>query len=178
MAIGAGVQNDTKGPKSEAASWDAAEARRIAEAYRGLDGALLPILHALQDHFGYVDDAAVPDLADLLDLSRAEVHGVITFYHDFRRKPPARHALHLCRAEACQSVGARPLETHVKKKLGIDYHHETPDGRWSLGGIYCLGNCACGPSALIDGEIHGRLTAERLDALMREAEAGKREAAE
>ena len=159
-------------------TWDAAEARRIMETYRGLDGALMPMLHALQARFGYVDDAAVPDLAKILNLSRAEVHGVITFYHDFRRKPPARHALHLCRAEACQSVGARALEAHVKQKLGIDYHQETADGRWSLGGIYCLGNCALGPSALIDGETHGRLTNEKLDALMREAEAGHREAAE
>jgi formate dehydrogenase subunit gamma len=159
-------------------AWDAEEARRIIESLRGLDGALIPMLHALQGRFGYVDDAAVPDLADVLNLSRAEVHGVITFYHEFRRSPPARHALHLCRAEACQSVGARALESHVKRKLGIDYHHDTPDGRWSLGAIYCLGNCACGPSALIDGATFGRLTAEKLDQLMREAEAGRLEAAE
>src|SRR5215475_14803724 len=89
----------------EVSSWDAAEGRQVMETDRGLDGALLPILHALQDHFGYVDDAAVPDLADLLNLSRAEVHGVITFYHDFRRKPPAAHSVQICRAEACQSVG-------------------------------------------------------------------------
>jgi formate dehydrogenase subunit gamma len=136
------------------------------------------MLHALQERFGYVDDAAVPDLAEILNLSRAEVHGVITFYHDFRRKPPARHALHLCRAEACQAVGARALEAYVKRKLGIDYHEETADGGWSLGGLYCLGNCALGPSALIDGETHGRLSNEKLDALMREAEAGHQEAAE
>jgi formate dehydrogenase subunit gamma len=167
------------GGKPEAESgWDSAEARRIIESYRGLDGALIPMLHALQDRFGYVADAVVPDIAQALNLSRAEVHGVVTFYHDFRRTPPARHALHLCRAEACQSVGARALEAHVKRKLGIDYHHETPDGRWSLGAIYCLGNCACGPSALIDGETYGRLTPEKLDQLMRDAEAGRREAAE
>lgn len=167
------------GTVSEGGSpWDAAEARRVIEAYRGLDGALIPMLHALQDRFGYVDDAAVPDLADALTLSRAEVHGVLTFYHDFRRTPPARHALHLCRAEACQSVGARGLEVHAKRKLGIDFHAETPDGRWSLGAVYCLGNCACGPSALIDGETYGRLTPEKLDALMHEAEAGRKEAAE
>ena len=166
------------GTGDKAGPWDAVEARRIMETLRGLDGALMPILHALQERFGYVDDAAVPDLAEFLNLSRAEVHGVITFYHDFRRTPPARHALHLCRAEACQSVGARALEAHVKAKLGVDYHHETPDGRWSLGAIYCLGNCACGPSALIDGETVGRLTPEKLDALMREAEAGHRETAE
>jgi formate dehydrogenase subunit gamma len=158
--------------------WDSAEARRIIESYRGLDGALMPMLHALQDRFGYIDDAAVADLADVLNLSRAEVHGVITFYHDFRRNPPARHALHLCRAEACQAVGARALEAHVKRKLGIDCHAETPDGRWSLGAVYCLGNCACGPSALIDGETYGRLDAEKLDALMHEAEAVRKEAAE
>jgi formate dehydrogenase subunit gamma len=158
--------------------WDSAEARRIIESYKGLDGALIPMLHALQDRFGYVDDSAVPDLADALNMSRAEVHGVITFYHDFRRTPPARHALHLCRAEACQSVGARALEAHAKKKLGIDYHHETADGRWSLGAVYCLGNCAAGPSVLIDGETYGRLNPEKLDALMREAEAGRKEAAE
>lgn len=163
---------------NDASAWDAVEARRIMETYRGLDGALMPILHALQERFGYVDDAAVPDLADLLNLSRAEVHGVITFYHDFRRRPPARHALHICRAEACQSVGGRALEAHAKAKLGVDFHHDTADGRWSLGAIYCLGNCACGPSALIDGETHGRLTPEKLDSLMREAEAGRREAAE
>jgi formate dehydrogenase subunit gamma len=172
-------QSDAKGLSTEGVSaWDAAAARQIIETYRGLDGALMPILHALQERFGYVDDAAVPDLSDILNLSRAEVHGVITFYHDFRRTPPARHALHICRAEACQSVGARELEAHAKKKLGVDYHHQTPDGRWSLGAIYCLGNCACGPSALIDGETVGRLTPEKLDALMREAEAGRREAAE
>jgi formate dehydrogenase subunit gamma len=164
-------------PGAESA-WDSAESRRIIESLRGLDGALIPMLHALQDRFGYVDDAAVPDLADVLNLSRAEVHGVITFYHDFRRTPPARHALHLCRAEACQAVGARALEAHAKRKLGIDYHAETPDGRWSLGAVYCLGNCACGPSALIDGETFGRLTPEKLDQLMRETEAGRLEAAE
>src|ERR1044072_7521566 len=134
-------QNDAKGALASS-PWDAAAARQIIETYRGLDGALMPILHALQDQFGYVDDAAVPDLAETLNLSRAEVHGVITFYHDFRRKPPARHALHICRAAACQSVGGRALEAHAKAKLGVDYHDETPDGRWSLGVIYCLGNCA------------------------------------
>jgi formate dehydrogenase subunit gamma len=158
--------------------WESAEARRIVESYRGLDGALIPMLHALQDRFGYVDDSVVSDISDVLNLSRAEVHGVITFYHDFRRTPPARHALHLCRAEACQSVGGRALEAHAKKKLGIEYHHETPDGRWSLGAVYCLGNCAAGPSALIDGETYGRLSPEKLDALMREVEAARKEAAE
>ena len=166
------------GTGDKAGPWDAVEARRIMETYRGLDGALMPILHALQERFGYVDDAAVPDLAETLNLSRAEVHGVITFYHDFRRTAPTRHALHICRAEACQSVGGRALEAHAKAKLGVDFHHDTPDGRWSLGAIYCLGNCACGPSALIDGETVGRLTPEKLDALMREAEAGRLEAAE
>ena len=168
-------QNEAKGASQGGKDlWDGAAARQIMETYRGLDGALMPILHALQERFGYVDDAAVPDLADLLNLSRAEVHGVITFYHDFRRSPPARHALHLCRAEACQSVGARALEQHVKAKLGVDYHHQTPDGRWSLGAIYCLGNCALSPAALLDGDPIGRLDPDRLDAIVGSAQ-GKRQ---
>ena len=140
--------------------------REIAESRAELPGALLPILHEIQDRFGYVPDSAVPLVADVLNLSRAEVHGVLTFYHLFRRAAPGRHTLYLCRAEACQAMGARALEAHAKQRLGIDYHETTADGRYSLEPIYCLGNCACSPAVMIGETVHGRVTADVLDALL------------
>jgi len=140
--------------------------RALAEANAGRPGALLPILHAIQDELGYVPDSAVPIVANVLNLSRAEVHGVVTFYHFFRRQPPGRHTLYLCRAEACQSMGARELERYVKEKLNVDFHETTADGRFSLEPVYCLGNCACSPAVMIDEDVHGRVTPERLDALL------------
>lgn len=140
--------------------------RALAEANAGRPGALLPILHAIQDKLGYVPDSAVPIVANVLNLSRAEVHGVVTFYHFFRRQPPGQHTLYLCRAEACQSMGARELERHVKEKLNVDFHETTADGRFSLEPVYCLGNCACSPAVMIDEDVHGRVTPERLDALL------------
>ena len=129
-------------------------------------GALLPILHAVQDTLGFIPPAAVPLIADGLNLSRAEVHGVISFYHYFRDTPPGRHTIHLCRAEACQSMSARALEAHVKDRLGIDLHQTTTDGRFSVEAVYCLGNCACSPAVMIDGELYGRVTPERFDELI------------
>ena len=140
--------------------------REIAESCADLPGALLPILHAVQDHLGYVPDSAVPIVADVLNLSRAEVHGVLTFYHLFRRTPPGSDTVYLCRAEACQAMGARSLESHLKQKLGIDFHETTADGRYSLEPIYCLGNCACSPAVMIGETVHGRVTPEALDALL------------
>ncbi|HEX6993162.1 MAG TPA: formate dehydrogenase subunit gamma [Gammaproteobacteria bacterium] len=140
--------------------------RALAEANAGRPGALLPILHAIQDELGYVPEAAVPIVANVLNLSRAEVHGVVTFYHFFRTRPPGRHTLYLCRAEACQSMGARELERYVKDKLQIDFHETTADGRFSLEPVYCLGNCACSPAVMIDEDVHGRMTPQRLDALL------------
>jgi len=140
--------------------------RAIAESRADLPGALLPILHEIQDHLGYVPDSAVPIVADVLNLSRAEVHGVLTFYHLFRRSPPGRDTVYLCRAEACQAMGARALEAHLKQKLGIDFHETTADGRYSLEPIYCLGNCACSPAVMIGEAVHGRVTADALDALL------------
>ncbi len=140
--------------------------RAIAESRAELPGALLPILHEVQDQLGYVPDAAVPIVADVLNLSRAEVHGVLTFYHLFRRSPPGRDTVYLCRAEACQAMGARALEAHLKQKLGIDFHETTADGRYSLEPIYCLGNCACSPAVMIGETVHGRVTADALDALL------------
>jgi len=144
------------------------------ERHRDSAGALLPILHAIQDALGYVPEAAVPVLAHELNQSRAEVHGVISFYHYFRTQQPGKHVIYLCRAEACQAMGARALETHAKRKLGVDFHATTADGAFTLEPVYCLGNCACAPSLLIDGELHGRVDAERFDALLVEARQANR----
>jgi formate dehydrogenase subunit gamma len=127
-------------------------------------GALLPILHGIQDTLGYIPADSVPVIAQGLNLSRAEVHGVISFYHYFRDTPPGKHTIHLCRAESCQSMGANKLEAHVKAQLGIDYHETTGDGKFSLEPVYCLGNCACSPAMQIDHEIYGRVSAESFDA--------------
>lgn len=143
-----------------------AEFRRLAEAHAGEDGPLLPILHAIQDRFGCVPEAAVPIVAEILNLSRAEVHGVVTFYHFFRSTPPGRKTLYVCRAEACQSMGSRALERHARRKLNVDFHETTSDGRFSLEPVYCLGNCACAPAVMIDEEVYGRVTPERLDQIL------------
>ena len=140
--------------------------RRLAESHAAEPGALLPILHAIQDEIGHVPDAAVPIVAQVLNLSRAEVHGVVTFYHFFRTKAPGRHTLYLCRAEACQSMGARELEAYARRKLGIDFHETTADGRFSLEPVYCLGNCACSPAVMVDETVHGRVTPARLDEIL------------
>ena len=129
-------------------------------------GALLPILHAVQSAFGYVDDAAVPVIADRLNLSRADVHGVLTFYHDFRRKPAGRHVLKLCSAEACQSMGANALIAQATERLATPMHSTRGDGAVTLEPIYCLGLCSAAPAAMLDGHIVGRLTAARLDTLI------------
>jgi formate dehydrogenase subunit gamma len=129
-------------------------------------GALLPILHGIQDALGYVPPAAVPIVAEGLNLSRAEVHGVISFYHYFRESPPGRHTVHMCRAEACQSMNQRSLEAHAKRRLGVDFHQTTSNGGFSLEPVYCLGNCACSPAIMIDGELYGRVTPERFDEIV------------
>jgi formate dehydrogenase subunit gamma len=139
---------------------------RLAEQGANQPGALLPILHEIQDAFGYVPEAAVPIVAKTLNLSRADVHGVLSFYHFFRSHPPGRRTLFICRAEACQSMGARGLERHVRQKLDIDFHETTADGEYSLEPVYCLGNCACSPAVMIDETVHGRVTPERLDELL------------
>jgi formate dehydrogenase subunit gamma len=129
-------------------------------------GPLLPILHGVQSALGYVPKDAVPLIASELNVTRAEVHGVLTFYHYFRQEPPGRHVVHICRAEACQSVGAVALEAHAKKSLGIDFHQTTSDGAVSLEPVYCLGNCSLGPSIMVDERLQGRVSPERFDELM------------
>jgi formate dehydrogenase subunit gamma len=136
---------------------------RIVSDLKHKPGALLPVLHGVQDAFGYVPAAAVPIIADALNLSRAEVHGVISFYHYFRESPPGRHTIHLCRAEACQSMNQRSLEAHAKQRLGVDFHQTTANGAFSFEPVYCLGNCACSPAVMVDGELYGRVTPERFD---------------
>ena len=132
--------------------WSPAVAAGIVASHADRAGTTLPILHALQQRFGYVDRAAVPLIADALNLSRAEVHGVVTFYHDFRAAPAGRHVVKLCRAEACQAVGAVALAAHAQERLGIGWHETTADGRVTLEPVFCLGLCACGPAALVDDE--------------------------
>jgi formate dehydrogenase subunit gamma len=129
---------------------------------------LLPILHDLQEAFGYVDEKAEPIVAEVLNLTRAEVHGVVTFYHDFRRKPAGTHTLRLCRAEACQSVGSEALAARAEAALGVVSGETTADGKVTLEAVYCLGLCALSPSAMIDGRVVARLDAQRLDAIIAE----------
>jgi formate dehydrogenase subunit gamma len=146
---------------------DVAE-QRIRELLH-LEGPLLPILQALQDEFGYFDEAAEPLVAAALNLSRAEVHGVVTFYHDFRRAPAGRHVVKLCRAEACQAAGGDALAARAEARLGIPMGETAPDGSVTLEPVYCLGLCATAPSAMIDGRVVGRLDEQRLDAVLAEA---------
>lgn len=143
-----------------------ARVEEILLAHQGMEGALLPILHAIQEEFGHVPQVALPVVARALNLSRAEVHGVMSFYHDFREAPAGRHVVKLCRAESCQSVGADALADHAKAALGLDWHETSGDGRVTLEPVFCLGLCACGPAALVDGKLVGRLDAARLDALV------------
>jgi len=142
--------------------------RRIVADMKDRPGPLIELLHAVQAALGYVPADAVPIVAEALNLSRAEVHGVVTFYHFFRETPPGKHTVHICRAEACQSMGANALVTHAKKRLGVDFHETTPDGVFSLEPVFCLGNCALSPAAMIDGNLYGRVTPERFDQLVAE----------
>jgi len=140
----------------------------IVSELKSLEGPLLPILHAIQHEYGHVPQAALPLIARELNLSRAEVHGVVTFYHEFREHPAGQHVLRICRAEACQSMGGREIADHACELLGLDWHETTPDGRVTLEPVYCLGLCSVAPSAEIDGQLHGRLDAEELTALIKE----------
>ena len=144
----------------------------VVERLKDTPGALLPILHGIQDALGYIPPAAVPTIAEGLNLSRADVHGVISFYHYFRDTKPGRHTIHLCRAEACQSMNQKATEAHAKQKLGVDFHGTTANGAFTLEPVYCLGNCAASPAVMVDGELYGRVTPDRFDAIV--ADWGKR----
>lgn len=138
----------------------------IIDLHQTTPGAMLPILHAIQDNVGYIPDQAVPLIAKGLNLSRAEVHGVITFYHHFRSKPSGCHVVQICRAESCQAMGASQLEAHAQQALGIEWHGTTADGSITLEPVYCLGNCACSPSLRVDDKIFGRVDTASLDGLL------------
>ncbi len=140
-------------------------------AHKTTPGALLPLLHAIQDDIGYIPEDAYLPISKALALSVAEVHGVVTFYHHFRRHPAGKHILQICRAESCQAMGSEKLEAHIKQTLGIDYHETTKDGAITLEPIYCLGNCACSPAVMLDEEVYGRMDADKVAELVAEARA-------
>jgi formate dehydrogenase subunit gamma len=150
--------------------WDVKRGAEIIAEHSHLEGSTLVILHALQQAFGYVPEPAIPMVAEALNLSRAEVHGVFTFYHDFRHKPAGKHVLKLCRAEACQAAGGDAVAARAEAKLGIAIGNTTPDERVTLEPIYCLGLCATAPSAMLDGRVVGMLDEARIDALIAEAQ--------
>lgn len=145
-------------------------ARDVIRPHLGRQGPLLPILHDMQEAFGCVPKEAVPLVAETLNLSRAEVHGVVTFYHDFRQAPAGRHVLKICRAEACQAAGGDAIAAHVENRLGVTLGATTADGRITVEPIYCLGLCATAPSAMLDGRVIGRLDEAKVDLLLAEAQ--------
>lgn len=153
---------------SAPAVWDPDRARELIREQRDLPGALLPVLHAVQGAFGHIPAEAVPVVAEELNLSRAEVHGVISFYHFFRTQPPGAREVWICRAEACQSMEGDALAEHAKARLGAEFHGKSEDGHYSLEPVYCLGNCALAPAARVDGRLYGRVDPERLDAILAE----------
>lgn len=146
--------------------FDIGAVQQVIDERSGLPGAMLPILHGIQEAVGFVPADAVPMIADALNVSRAEVHGVISFYHHFRQQPPGRHVVQICRAEACQSVGSEALAKHAESLLGCQFHETTKDGQFTLEPVYCLGLCACGPNLTIDGELHARVSAGKFEQLL------------
>ncbi len=140
----------------------------VIAAHVHLEGSLLPILHGIQDEFGFVPTDSLPVIADALNISKAEVHGVVTFYHDYRSQPAGRHVLKLCQAEACQSMGSDKVAAMVKQALGIGFHETSLDGSVTLEPVYCLGLCACAPAAMLDGEVIGRVDADAIDEIVAE----------
>ena len=136
------------------------------ESHKAIPGGLMPLLHAIQDDLGYIPEEGYPAISKALNLSVAEVHGVVSFYHHFRTHMPGRHILQVCRAESCQAMGCTALEEHLKSTLGIDYHQTTPDGAITLEPVYCLGNCALSPAVMMDDEIYGRVSAAQIEQMV------------
>ncbi len=151
---------------SDRQPWNADLAQNRIQELQKLPGALLPILHSLQEEFGYIDEAAVPLIARALNISQAEVHGTISFYHDFRRAPPGRHVLKVCRAESCQSMGCDSLIEHIQNRLGIPLGGTTEDGRITFEQIFCLGMCASSPALMLDDRPYARVSPDVADSLI------------
>ena len=141
---------------------------RIVRELKTRPGALLPVLHAIQDELGHIPEDAVPIIASEMNLTRAEVHGVVTFYHDFRSHPAGRHVVRICQAESCQAAGGERLTAFAKKRMGIEFHQTTADRACTLEPVYCLGNCALSPSVMVDKEVFGRVTEDRFDEILAE----------
>lgn len=158
-------------PMQQAGTGIEARTAAVIAELRGLEGPLLPILHGIQDEFGYVPRESLPVIAEALNISNAEVHGVATFYHDYRTHPAGRHVLKLCQAEACQSMGSDAIAAQVKQRLGIGFHETAKDGSVTLEPVYCLGLCACAPSAMLDGDVIGRLDADAIDEIVEAVQA-------
>lgn len=146
--------------------WNEVEARHKVDTFAEVEGGLLPALHKIQQDYGYIDDEAIPLLADVFNLSRAEVHGVVSFYHDFRRARPGRYTIKVCRAEACQAMNGDKLIEHIKSRLQIDFHETDGADAFSLEPVFCLGNCAAAPAIMIDEQAIGRVTAKKFDTLI------------
>jgi formate dehydrogenase subunit gamma len=145
-----------------------ARVNTIVARHVAVPGALLNVLHEVQGALGLIPDAAIPLIAAGLNLSRAEVHGVVSFYHYFRKSKPGRYVLQICRAEACQSMRGNALAEHVKRRLQVEFHETTKDRLFSLEPVYCLGNCACAPAVMVDKTLYGRVTPERFDEIVAE----------
>ena len=146
--------------------WSEERTRAIVANHAHLEGPMMPILHAVQDTIGHISPAHVARIARALNLSRAEVHGVVSFYHYFRQHEPGRHVVHVCRAEACQAMHCEQTEQHARRELGVDYGGTSADGLFTLEAAYCLGNCAAGPTVMVDETLYGRVTPERLAAIL------------
>jgi len=157
--------------KEMAKQLDKSAVEAIANALKGKPGALMPILRRVQDELGWIPPDSIPLLAQILNLSRAEVYGVVSFYHDFRREPPARNVIKVCRAESCQAMGGVALANHIKQRLKCEFGATSADRVFTLEPVYCLGNCACSPAVVINGELIGRTTSERFDAALARLEA-------
>ena len=153
--------------------WDLEKAREAALEFKHETGGLMIALHKIQEIFGFIDDTAMPMLGEVFNLSRAETHGVASFYHDFRRQKPGKYIIKVCQAEACQAMGSEKLTTDIKDYLGVDFHETTDTGSFTLEPVYCLGNCACSPNIMIDNQTYGRVTTESFkklaESLAREA---------
>ena len=156
----------SKKPENTSVVFDRCAVEAVIGQRKNMPGAMLPILHGVQEKVGYVPPEAVQLIADQLNVSRAEVHGVITYYHFFRQKPPGRHVVQICRAEACQAMGGETLASHAKAALGCDFHETTADGAFTLESVYCLGQCACGPAVMIGDDLYARVSSDKFNRLL------------